>query len=54
MIEEFTREDAEKIVRQVMANHAGEPMEKDLFKKSVDQLLRDVNEPNTIEAENVN
>lgn len=52
MIEEFTRQDAEKLVRQVMANHAGEAMVDDLFNKSVDQLLKDVNgKLNIIEAD---
>ena len=64
MIKEFTRKDAEKIIRQVIASHLGEPMVDDVFKKSVDLLLKDVNGKsfldvkddniNIIEAENDN
>ena len=39
----MTRKEAERIIRQVMQAHAGEPMEKDLFKNSVDKLLEEIN-----------
>ncbi len=40
----MTRKEAEKIVRQVIQSHAGEPMPHNLFKDSVDQFLAEVNQ----------
>lgn len=39
----LSRKEAEKIVRSVIASHAGEPMEPGLFKNSVEALLLEVN-----------
>jgi hypothetical protein len=39
----ITRDEAEKIVRQVMQSHAGEKLAPNLFKESVDELMREAN-----------
>lgn len=39
----ITRAEAEAIVRKIIARRLGEPMEKDLFKRSVDELMDQVN-----------
>ena len=40
----MTIKEAERIIRQVIASHLGEPMAANLFKDSVDQLLAEVNQ----------
>ena len=49
----LTRAEAERIVRKIIANHAGEPMEQDLFKRSVADLLKAHNEEGATEIESV-
>ena len=39
----ITREEAEKIVRKVIQSHAGEELAPNLFKDSVDELMREAN-----------
>ena len=40
---EITRDQAERLVRDVIRKHLGEPMTSGLFKDSVDQVMREVN-----------
>jgi len=50
----LSRKEAESIVRKVIATHAGEPMEENLFKNSVDKLLLEANGEEETEAQHGN
>ena len=41
--EYITRQEAEKVVRSVIARHAGEKLPDNLFKDSVDALMEEIN-----------
>ncbi|MEE8289563.1 MAG: hypothetical protein V3R25_09140 [Nitrosomonadaceae bacterium] len=47
---DLNRSDVERIVRKIISKHLGEPMAENLFKDTVDQVLKEHNESISFEA----